>query len=188
MVLKNALPWAGGAIGWTLTAVAVLGFFGLALSNPPRVAIAAYLGAVLLVALGEGAYRTWKQVDDDLQRANQKLEAEHSRENLAARLDTLAREAGLLRSEIPADDLPPDVERVRAEYALVEEMNDLNRRALRELRIYAPEHMEFFKQDAPSLDARSFNSSPIPRENFERWMDFTVGQLRHISGELRGEQ
>lgn len=185
MVVKNAAPWAGGAISGTLNLVAILVLLGLAyFTHPPRAAVVAYLGGVLLLALGEGAYRTWAKADDDLKLANRKLEAEHSREGLAERLDGLAREAELLMTEVPGEDLSPN-DLLAAEYALVEELNDVNRRGLRELRLYAPEFLDRFKEDAPGLDQHSFSSSPVPGGYFEKWINWTARQLREISAKLR---
>lgn len=109
-----------------------------------------------------------------------------SGKTLVERLDEFAHEADILAAEFRADagkePLPGFAPDHRLRVLAQQAMDDLTERVTRELRLYAPQHMDYWRTHPPHV--------PIPPATFEDWAqlaEFAGTQLRHIIRELRRE-
>ena len=181
-VIVNARPWAGGLISGALNIVALLALLGIvAAVQPPPWVVSASLGAVLLVSLGEGAYRTWDETDGQLAKARGELERESSADAVIVRLHGYAREFELLREEIPDPEAPPTSPQTAKPIDVwIGDVNDLNQRVARDVRLHASEMLRYWR-----TNPQGFDPLPPTVEKCEFFIDYSLDQLREIESHVR---
>lgn len=144
---------------------------------------AAILVLILVIYL-EGAYRVWERTDADRLVAEAKLQGAGTHEALVGYLDARLREIGALQSELEAlSPLSSQTElRIRA---AAESVGDLWQRIASELRVAAPEWVDYFLTN-PEWFNGEMPEPPSP-ELLSRLLDHTTEQLQHINEALRQE-
>jgi hypothetical protein len=109
-----------------------------------------------------------------------RIEDQSSAEAVAARLAEFIEEASLIAEEIP--EHPSDAEWVMLRRRKAAELEHLGLRVERELRLHAKKYLDYWKENPEGIPPEAqFNSA----ENTRRVIKFSVGQLRHITEELR---
>lgn len=128
-------PWTWGVIGGSLNVLALLTVFGLVASGsvPPLWAVGSYLAGVLLIGLGEGAYRVSEAVDRDRVLAEKTLASATGATNLAEWLGERIKEVRALQGEL--DGLgPPSPEHGAGVRGVENSLNYLNQQVLNRIR------------------------------------------------------
>lgn len=135
------------------------------ISTALGVAVAALIGALLVTF--EGAFRVWKDTDDKRVSAEAALGAEHSREWLNRRLASERKALVRIKSDVPEDAPIDDLLRTEA--------RGLTLRVLSDLRLAAPEYLEYWKSNPPDYDPHDWS-----RAAFVRMVDACIDQLDEI--------
>lgn len=117
-----------------------------------------------------------RRVVHERDQAIQDLEAEHSAEATARRLGELADEAVLIREEIPDGNDWGDVGPAQ----IVTTLEHWQARVESEIRRYAKEHLDYWRENPDWLETNTFLTPEVCR----RFVDYKVARARHVASEL----
>jgi hypothetical protein len=175
--VSEGLRWARGVLhevvlllGLVLLTAGVT--VGGVLLHRPGWFLGVFGGVLLLVVLGEGAYRAYES-------KARAVSPTGSSTTAADRLEGFAREFDLLRREIPEPFSEAHMEDVNWSY------NDLVARVNSELRRNAPEYLDEWKTQPPGVPY------PVPLNHSaatDRLYEFSAEQLQAIAEKWRGSQ
>jgi hypothetical protein len=151
---------------------------GLLLHRPAFIiGVVAVLAVIAVFA--EGAYRVWLDADSAAQVAIRELGAEHSRDAVAYRLDRLAGQCEMLRSEVPPDPGPGPVYTSERQ-VWIESSTHLREQVVSELRENAEGFVQYWRSGTESLP--ELHAFDVYANAF---VDMSVERLRHIAQRLR---
>jgi hypothetical protein len=171
--------WSYSVVGALFNLVALLAFFGLATAElvpSAWYAVAGFFALVLLVGLGEGAYKAWQTTGAELDHAKSLLDRrEAKRQQLQWLGDRLERGSQLMERMNHAS--LGDAERIS------EEFEEWDRETEAEMREFVPEFVPEYL--APILSDEDRRSSTSWRESAFRYWQLRIKRLMEIREQFR---
>ncbi len=139
---------------------------------------------LLIVCLGEGAYRVWDAAERGRDQAERALASATGVENLGAWLDERIREVRQLRREVE-NLYPPSVDGHDRMDSVGASLADLSTRVVSRLRLSAPGWVDYWLTNPGWLDPVVTPLGDDRRQELVGLLDYTTEQLAHIRDNLR---